>query len=479
MTADPRECCAPGAPATPVAIENRPGLSEITHRVGTFTSFREAMLRTIAETPELAPLRTRAGDDQTITVLELWAALADVLTFYQERIANEGFLRPARHRDSVQHLVRLIDYQLRPGAAATGHLAFTVEPDSVAQLPEALRVQSVPVADEPPQKYETLEAIEARAAWNALGARLGELRWPRAGDTSVWLQGTATNLRPGDRLLFVGEERLQSPSSERWDLRRVKTVEPDEAAARTRVSWDTPLTFSLLPMRSEVHALRERAAIFGHNAPVWRTLPDLAKANYIGLKDPRELIEGDRPDYPDFVIFAPASTKDAEPRKPHRTKEEVAEAFSEAAKEAAAAAAKHAFAVAVPAAIAAFIAAAHTALGQLRAVEQALEDKVALIKAFKDLKALFDKLTNLNGDVPLAEAFNALRTLIGQIVRLEDSPLLAQQLKALISAVTGWIGTAESGIEALEAAVAGLQGQIGGLEGAISSLASRIAALEP
>ena len=47
-------CCTPNAPLTPVAIGNRPGLSAVACRVGTFGSFRETMLDAIAGTPELA-----------------------------------------------------------------------------------------------------------------------------------------------------------------------------------------------------------------------------------------------------------------------------------------------------------------------------------------------------------------------------------------------------------------------------------------
>ena len=50
-------------PLTPVAIDNRPGLSAIAYRVGTYGSFRETMLDAIAGTPELAGLTTRQDDD--------------------------------------------------------------------------------------------------------------------------------------------------------------------------------------------------------------------------------------------------------------------------------------------------------------------------------------------------------------------------------------------------------------------------------
>ena len=59
----------------------------------------------------------RDDDDFSIALLDAWATVADVLTFYQERIANEAYLRTATERLSVLELARLIGYQLRPGVA--------------------------------------------------------------------------------------------------------------------------------------------------------------------------------------------------------------------------------------------------------------------------------------------------------------------------------------------------------------------------
>ena len=101
-------------------------------------------------------------------LLDMWAAVADVLTFYQERIANEGYLRTARLRDSVLRMARLLDYQFRPGVAATTLLAFTLDKNATLRIPLGLRVQSVPADDEKPQIYETLESILADTNLNSL-----------------------------------------------------------------------------------------------------------------------------------------------------------------------------------------------------------------------------------------------------------------------------------------------------------------------
>jgi len=96
--------------------------------------------------PELAALKSRNPDDPAIALLDSWATVADVLTFYQERIANEGYLRTATERRSILELARLIDYKLRPGVAATVYLAYTLAEDLSQRRPRRLRRSSPPAA---------------------------------------------------------------------------------------------------------------------------------------------------------------------------------------------------------------------------------------------------------------------------------------------------------------------------------------------
>src|SRR4029450_7470074 len=126
----------------------------------------------VGELASLAQLQTRADDDFSIALLDAWATVADVLTFYQERIANESYLRTATERRSLLELARLIGYELRPGVAASTYLAFTVE-DAPGSPPQTsidigTKVQSVPGPGEKPQTFETIEKIEARPEWSAL-----------------------------------------------------------------------------------------------------------------------------------------------------------------------------------------------------------------------------------------------------------------------------------------------------------------------
>src|SRR5918992_3041243 len=132
------DCCEGVEVVTPVAIFNRPGLDSIAYRVGTHASFFETMQARLSSSafPQLAALTTRESRDASIALLDAWAMVGDVLTFYQERIANEGYLRTATERRSVLELARTIGYELGPGVAAETALAFTVE-DAVGGAPVA------------------------------------------------------------------------------------------------------------------------------------------------------------------------------------------------------------------------------------------------------------------------------------------------------------------------------------------------------
>ena len=187
-TADPRPnrfndcgCCEGLAASTPARLFNRHGLSAIGYRVGTHSLFKASLLARLSSSdlPMLAGLRTRDDDDFSIALLDAWAAVGDVLAFYQERLANEAFLRTAVERLSIRELARLVGYRLSPGVAADTLLAFTLQeapgaPDKATHstvIDIGTRVQSTPGPDESPQIYESVEKIEAAKAKAQPGPR--------------------------------------------------------------------------------------------------------------------------------------------------------------------------------------------------------------------------------------------------------------------------------------------------------------------
>src|SRR5215218_5546156 len=109
---------------TPFAITNPLGRDQVAYRVGDFPAFRDALLRGLSDTNSreqaLNIWQPSATGDLAVQMLEWWAYLADILTFYNERIANEAYLRTATLPESVRRLIRTIGYRPRPGIAAHG-----------------------------------------------------------------------------------------------------------------------------------------------------------------------------------------------------------------------------------------------------------------------------------------------------------------------------------------------------------------------
>jgi Baseplate J-like protein len=276
-------CCAGTSVQTPQQISNTPGLSAVSYRVGTWSSFKESMLARLssADYPALQALKTRADDDFTIAFLDSTAMVLDILTFYQERLVNESYLRTASQLRSLTELSRLIGYQPAPGVSASTYLAFTLKaapgqpPNPAAApitIPAGTKVQSVPAQGQTPQTFETSADILAKPDWTALPVQTG-LTWaPQINDESVYLAGTATQLQPGDLFLIVGDERAGPPSdptNENWDIRVVGTVTADGQNNRTLVTWSEGLgsgTVTPAQDNPKFYAFRQRATLFGYNA---------------------------------------------------------------------------------------------------------------------------------------------------------------------------------------------------------------------
>jgi hypothetical protein len=240
-------CCEPMPPLT--AIANRPGLPALAYRIGTYGVFFQRMLDEIhtataqgASGPArpLAALTTRSPDDPVIALLDAWAVVADVLTFYQERIANEGFLRTALERRSILELARAIGYELSPGVAASAYLQFTVEAligtaantgatraagaagsgssafnSGIVSVPEGTQVQSVPAPGQLPQSFETSADLIARVDWNALTPRQTRPQDLALYGNSLYLLGATTSFAPGQYVLLpVSQVYLLNPATQ-------------------------------------------------------------------------------------------------------------------------------------------------------------------------------------------------------------------------------------------------------------------------
>jgi hypothetical protein len=282
------DSCNLSANGTPLDVYNAQGQSALRYRIGTHGHFKDMMLRKLSDFQQLRGLTTHADEDATPALIDGWAAALDVLTFYQERIINEGYLPTATERRSIRELANSIGYKLSPGVAASTYLSFTLERtitgDDTVVLHNGLQVQSIPEQDEKPQMFETIEKVTGRVAWNILTPQKSACQvFDRTTDT-LYVQGTSVMLSPGDLILLVGSHREADPASERWDVRQVREIVPLYDIGITRISWDTDLGHKnpvVEPAESpRVFTLRKKASLFGYNAADWRVLPQEIKNAY-------------------------------------------------------------------------------------------------------------------------------------------------------------------------------------------------------
>lgn len=141
----------------PKRPNNRPGLSHIDYRIGTYSSIREYLLHNLNKDPILMDWTHRGADDPGIALLEGAAILGDILTFYQELYANEAYLRTAKWRESIADLVRLLGYRLSPGLGGRGTFAFEVKGDKPVVIPKGFPIKAQLEGIEKLAEFETIE----------------------------------------------------------------------------------------------------------------------------------------------------------------------------------------------------------------------------------------------------------------------------------------------------------------------------------
>ncbi|MFI8942646.1 putative baseplate assembly protein [Streptomyces syringium] len=266
--------CRGTSAATPTEVTNPPGQGAIHYRVGTYREFRSSMLARLSGPayPALRDLTVRTPDDPAIGLLDTWAVLGDLLTFYSERIANEGYLRTATEDGSLTLLGRLVGHRPRPGVAADTFLAYTLDRDprpgqeTPVLIPRGARSQSVPGPGEEPQSFETSEELTARWSWNEL-AVLRRRPYQVTPDrlekrTELFVAGTANNVKPGDQLLFV----FSAEESAR-DKRFLRTV------PHVRIDRENDVTVIGLPVAAQPSLKRLREELGAWIAPSAKDSP--------------------------------------------------------------------------------------------------------------------------------------------------------------------------------------------------------------
>lgn len=149
--------CPCDAPVPP-PVWNAPGLEMVAYKDTDYAAIRFTLLTPQPGETQLTAWRPGATGDLAVMMAEWFAYLGDILTFYNERIANEMFLRTAVQPASVQSLIRILGYRPNPGVGASVTLGALLQPaqsfGNLLTLPKGLQFQSKPSAGQTPQIFE-------------------------------------------------------------------------------------------------------------------------------------------------------------------------------------------------------------------------------------------------------------------------------------------------------------------------------------
>ncbi len=225
---------------------NLPGQTTISYRATTHSKSLARLMAGLAtqaipsgpnrgKTP-LSQLKTLAAEEPTIALLDAFSTVLDVVSFYSERIASEGYLRTALEDRSRRWLTQMIGYKPTPALAASTYLSLDV--DDTAMMPTRVdiaagsQVMSMPSTGAASQTFETAEPVTARVEWNALLPRLSEPQsvivsnQASAGTTVKTLRfaGYATGLTVGSILRIADSTTVQVTAVFRESSDQVTTV---------------------------------------------------------------------------------------------------------------------------------------------------------------------------------------------------------------------------------------------------------------
>lgn len=292
----------------PVGTGNPPGSARLRYRVGIHGTFKEAMRLAAAESTGLARHTSRDDSSAAIAFIDAAALLLDILTFYNERFINEGFLPTAIERLSLLEMARSIGYELKPGVAASTHLAFDVQispgmPETV-QIEPGVQVQSIPLPGQLPRIFETVESVEARPEWNSFKAKQTRPQIWESGKSDLTISGAGLNLPLGGRLVV-----MYGPlSAGDWEVVEIAEVFEDYARKVSTYTLAQPMAGpggAIAAGYPKIYRFTAEARAFGSNAPDWRSLPASSKRAVLGLGDNATIPSQYLYEWPNFVIHLP------------------------------------------------------------------------------------------------------------------------------------------------------------------------------
>ena len=91
----------------------------------------------------LSPVWGDVGkNDYTTALIEMWAYLLEILSYYNERIINESYIGTARLKESLLSLCNLVNHALDSGVSASAYMATKAEKNKTGIVLAGFKIQT-------------------------------------------------------------------------------------------------------------------------------------------------------------------------------------------------------------------------------------------------------------------------------------------------------------------------------------------------
>lgn len=249
--------CRPSDVVPTAAATNLP---PIDYLAKDFLSFRQALLDFSARS---APgWHERSSADFGVMMLEAFCAVADELSYLQDRVHNEPSIEHATERVSVTRLARLVDYEPKPATAARTSLRMDVKANTAVPtgFPVTARTpdgRSLPfevghgLIDPKTGLRRSLESFPLLENRSVLTPYLWDDadQCLRTGATELWVKGHGYGFTKFNRLLIETQPAIEgNPPIREWVRLRAAGVETKDdllvpEVPLTKLLLETPMQF--------------------------------------------------------------------------------------------------------------------------------------------------------------------------------------------------------------------------------------------
>jgi hypothetical protein len=252
-------------------VSNPPFKPFIDYRIGDYNTFRKVMLGLIKKNALLGRASVPKSDkkDYGAALVDMWAYLCDILTYYQERIATESFLRTSRLEESIIELLYLVDYLPQRGRSASTLVRFvanekTVPPspsmESAVIIPKGFKIRSVPAKGQEAIIFETDEPLVISSDHNLMKLDGWRTSYKiEQGTTQLFLDKIYPELNVGDLVMISDDKNIDV-------VRIVKKVDKD---GKSQITWaeDKGLKSDYYLPKTRIQKFVQLVRPFGYDAP--------------------------------------------------------------------------------------------------------------------------------------------------------------------------------------------------------------------